>query len=325
MRDNNMDNYQYRLSIIIPYYNEFDRLVACLKSIPNNNADLVEYIIVDDCSKDDLKKKLDFSLFPNLNINVFRNAINSGPGVSRNFGIKQASGEYITFLDSDDQFDTSFFNEIFDYLDGKNELIIFDYLQQNLDKTVQKSIFFNSHIEIKDIATLVSLMRGSSWGRVYKSSLIQEHKIEFLNQKRNEDIPFSKSLCSYVTKFVYVKKPYYHYTENQQSLMHQDHLLDPRNALNSFEYMREHFNTKLDRSVLSCIYLKNVFVSTSLMNLKRMKRKEWIKYVSNLKKDEYFSNKNKYFKNYPLSSKIAFFLIKQRLYYMTKLLYKMFR
>lgn len=91
-----------KLSVIIPVFNVESYLSACIDSIlAQSIINSIEIICIDDGSTDNSKLILD-----NYN-NMFEcvsviNSVKRGPSYSRNLGIAQARGRYITFLDSDD-------------------------------------------------------------------------------------------------------------------------------------------------------------------------------------------------------------------------------
>jgi glycosyltransferase involved in cell wall biosynthesis len=86
------------LSIIIPVYNREKMITKALDSIPNLNS--IEVIVVDDCSTDNTYKIL--KEYKKIDLLIFKTKSNLGPGAARNIGIDEATGDYITFLDSDD-------------------------------------------------------------------------------------------------------------------------------------------------------------------------------------------------------------------------------
>jgi glycosyltransferase involved in cell wall biosynthesis len=93
------------ISIIIPYYGMGKFLQRALEGISDQTYHNWELVLVDDCSPDVKGKKiiLDFKKECTKNkIEYYRNAINSGQGISRNNGMRISSGEYIAFLDPDD-------------------------------------------------------------------------------------------------------------------------------------------------------------------------------------------------------------------------------
>ena len=88
-----------RVSLIIPVYNEAPFLKRCLDSVANQTDKSAQIIIVDDGSTDgsaeicDEYKKCGFEVYHKKN---------GGVSSARNFGLKKATGEYVTFLDADD-------------------------------------------------------------------------------------------------------------------------------------------------------------------------------------------------------------------------------
>lgn len=92
------------VTVIIPVYNDVDILPYLKPCISDLNSKYVQVIIVDDCSDDCSYFELNSFVKENclLNTKVFRNDVNRGVSYSRNMGIKKSIGEYIAFLDSDD-------------------------------------------------------------------------------------------------------------------------------------------------------------------------------------------------------------------------------
>lgn len=91
------------VSVVIPYYNDSFVIRRCLESVMNQTHAVLEVLIIDDCSSDSdslISIVNDFASM--LNIQVFRNEKNMNGAYSRNVGLKNAKGEYIALLDSDD-------------------------------------------------------------------------------------------------------------------------------------------------------------------------------------------------------------------------------
>ncbi len=91
-----------KVSVIIPVYNCIKYLEKAIKSvISQTEFNSIELILVDDGSSDGSERICDeySAKYPNL---IAIHQINSGVSVARNMGISSAKGEYIAFLDSDD-------------------------------------------------------------------------------------------------------------------------------------------------------------------------------------------------------------------------------
>ena len=90
-----------KLSVVIPVYNVEKYLDKCVESIVNQTFKDLEIILVDDGSTDESGKMCDEWTEKDTRIKVIHK-INGGLSSARNAGIKQAKGEYISFIDSDD-------------------------------------------------------------------------------------------------------------------------------------------------------------------------------------------------------------------------------
>lgn len=88
-----------RFSVVIPVFNRVQQLGECLRSVENQTFRDFETIVVDDGSIEDVAASLGQSGLP---IQHLRHAKNRGVGAARNTGMREAKGEYVAFLDSDD-------------------------------------------------------------------------------------------------------------------------------------------------------------------------------------------------------------------------------
>lgn len=89
------------VSVIIPTYNRSALLTRAVQSVLGQTYQNWELIIVDDASKDDTEKVV--AAFGSPRIRYFKQDVNKGAQAARNTGIRMAKGEYIGFLDSDNE------------------------------------------------------------------------------------------------------------------------------------------------------------------------------------------------------------------------------
>lgn len=101
MTINELKRPDFILSIIIPVYNAEPFLRRCLESVVSQINDRVQVIVIDDCSEDNSSDIIDeFGMM----ISEYRiNETHSGVSISRSKGLRLATGDYITFLDADDE------------------------------------------------------------------------------------------------------------------------------------------------------------------------------------------------------------------------------
>lgn len=90
-----------KVSVVIPTYNRSELLKKAVHSLQHQHHQNLEIIIVDDCSTDDTEAVVKGMRDPR--IKYIRHPINKGGSEARNTGIKHATGNYVGFLDSDDQ------------------------------------------------------------------------------------------------------------------------------------------------------------------------------------------------------------------------------
>ena len=183
------------ISVIIPIYNTGDSAVKLLNKLTKQSYENLEIICVDDGSKDGsfdlvsefvrqskLKNK-------NLNMTIFRQK-NQGAAGARNLGLKKASGEYVTFIDSDDEVKKTHIEVLFKSLekDPRNALSVCGYVYRRLRMQTEKNFFTNEIWtgleEVNFRAYILSLL--ASDGRMYAAinkmfrlSMIKKAKVEF--------------------------------------------------------------------------------------------------------------------------------------------------
>lgn len=105
------------ISIIIPTYNRAHLILNAINSVINQTYDNWELIVVDDASYDNTDE-----VIKNLSdhrIKYIKSETNGGNAAARNIGVKAASGEYISFLDSDDLMESNCLEEFFNVLKNK--------------------------------------------------------------------------------------------------------------------------------------------------------------------------------------------------------------
>jgi glycosyltransferase involved in cell wall biosynthesis len=128
------------VSVVITNYNYAPFLERAVRSCYRQKYDRTkcEIIIVDDASTDCSKKVIDQLLlsYSDLHIRPIFNEKNIGLAASRNIGIRDAKGRYITYLDADDYYDEDFLHFTTKYLNTnlKCDIVMTDYLTVDNDE-----------------------------------------------------------------------------------------------------------------------------------------------------------------------------------------------
>jgi teichuronic acid biosynthesis glycosyltransferase TuaG len=92
----------FKVSIVTPTYNSEKYIEQTIQSVISQTYENWELIIIDDCSSDSTSHIILQYSKKDSRIKLFINKVNSGAAVSRNRGISESSGRFLSFLDSDD-------------------------------------------------------------------------------------------------------------------------------------------------------------------------------------------------------------------------------
>ena len=207
---------QPKVSVIVPVYNVEKYLKQCLDSIVNQTYKNLEIIIVNDGTKDNSMKIVEEYL-QDKRIKVI-NKENGGLGSARNRGIEEATGDYISFVDSDDYIDLNMYEKLVNIITNE-EVVIFNhsrfdditgeiikkkYTKENKMKKLEESInYLYSNIEI------------SCWNKIYKTNFIKENKFRFM-EILYEDVCWNIEVFYNVKNVKIINESFYFYRVNRK-------------------------------------------------------------------------------------------------------------
>ncbi|MGN1401801.1 MAG: glycosyltransferase family 2 protein [Bacillus sp. (in: firmicutes)] len=262
------------ISVVIPIYNVEAYLEECLDSLLNQTIGVenLEVIMVNDCSTDGSAAIIDRYAALYVNFKAIHFEENSGaPGKPRNVGIKQATGDYITFLDPDDYIPAEAYETLYnickkydsDFVMGKMKMFNEDSLTESehitfKDRLMQKE-YYNINI---DEALFFLQVKTAVWLKMIKREFLERHQITFIEGMRNgEDKYFDIQLFKQADKFSYIPAVVYKYRirsdQENLSMTQQDIVSSVTNdtkvagiikpLLNESEY--EYFQINVLRSV----------------------------------------------------------------------------
>lgn len=307
--------YEKGLSIVIPYYNSYETIERCVLSTVTNKTE-VEIIIIDDFSQQGCDKIINKLILPsNITIKLIRNQNNLGAGESRNRGIKEATKEYITFVDSDDELSADFYDETVGYMDDHFDQIVFDAEKYTASEREYICMYYSNTIGQGTVPQKENLVyiKGSTWGKVYRNDIIQQNHIAFGNIKRNEDLIFSKIAASYTNKIIYISKPLYKYINNPNSLMNNASLKTPDNAVIAFKNIQDRLiGREFEKEINSILFLELLYATTVANIVLGKTRKEII--TTYRKYRSQYDRRDKYRKGYNMIYRASFFLFETGLF-----------
>lgn len=205
-----------KVSVIIPVYNEAPYLKRCLDSIPTS--DEIEVIVVDDGSTDGSAKICD--KYKKRFVIVHQE--NRGVSAARNRGIDLAIGEYVTFLDSDDQ-----------YLDTS-----FDIMLRTIEKAPRENIIqfnhYRHYAEINKTALKYTNNEGfyrfdkrpqqwcMVWNKLYKKKFLNDNHIRFEEGLQYGEDEIFNLKCLFANLYLWHEQSplLMRHFDNKQSLAH---------------------------------------------------------------------------------------------------------
>ena len=242
------------VSIIIPVYNARDFIIDCLKSVSAQTfTGNMECILVDDCGGDNsIQIVEEYITYCDNNVYfvVLRQEHNQGPSVARNRGIREAKGEYVFFLDSDDVISSDCIELLYslakqydlDYVQGMY------YSDEHYHMPVYKSKDSNTPIcdrkVIKKTLLDYTFIPYTPHNRLVRRQFLVEHKLFFPEKiKVREDFYWMFFVAKYVERMALCNKETYYRGYNDESLTHN--IIKDRESL-AYRTLVEDFCANID-------------------------------------------------------------------------------
>ena len=215
-----------KVSIIIPVYKApLDYLRDCLDSLVAQTMNECEFIVVSDgaseteCSicKEYTVKDSRFKFFKRKHVGV---------SATRNFGINQAQGEYITFVDADDWIEPETCEVTYHFAkQNDSDMVFWDLIFEELKKDKEMTQFCCQdieHLSVKEISFFKEriiynseralLIPALTVCKLIKLNVIKSNNIKFeANLTRGEDRVFNYQITTRLNNIAYLKKVFYHY------------------------------------------------------------------------------------------------------------------
>ena len=206
-----------KVSVIVPVYNVEKYIDKCLKSLVNQTLKDIEIIIVNDESPDNSDKIISKYVKEYKNIKYYKKK-NGGVSDARNYGIKKATGEDITFIDSDDYVKYDMYEKMYEKAKSGNfDMVVCDlncvsednnnikYIDSCIkhDTTNIKSVFINNYPVV--------------WNRIIKRKFF-DNGLEFKKNVWFEDVEFIYRLLPYIKSIGVIKEPFNQYVQRSGSI-----------------------------------------------------------------------------------------------------------
>lgn len=219
-----------KISVIVPVYNIEGYIERCLKSIQKQTYPRFEVIIIDDGSTDNSLLLCQKFAKKYRNFRVI-NQKNQGLSTARNTGIKQATGDFLAFVDGDDEILPNFLADLMTAAETKGAEIaicgFFEVYPKNTrivkTKSRQSMTVKTGREAVKDLLIFQKNIEIVTWNKLYKKELF--HKVRFPVGKICEDNLTTYKLLARAKKVVYLDLALYRYFRRNNSITKQTNQL----------------------------------------------------------------------------------------------------
>jgi len=237
-----------KVSVLIPVYNVSDFIEQCAHSLFLQTFQDIEFIFVNDCTPEDSMEKLYNVLlqYPHLKnkIKIIHHSSNRGSAAARNTAIDASTGNYISFIDSDDYIEPNMIEELYNKaLLEDADIVVSDFMLEYPNKTIYISDLIGERKE-DNFALIIKQDQTYSclWNKLIRRELYERSDCrvqEGLNY--SEDRHIMTRLYYFADKIVKVDQAFYHYVQyntnaitKTKNRMHFENLVLFWNLLDTF-------------------------------------------------------------------------------------------
>ena len=210
-----------KVSVVVPVYNVQDYVTKCLISLGEQTIDDLEVIIVNDGSTDDSKERIMNFLedrAPKYKGKKFKylEKPNGGLSDARNFGMKEATGDYIAFLDSDDYVDVTLYEKMYNKAIKTNaDYVECDFYWTYPKKNGKLKLKKDTGVRVNTRKDMFVYARVVAWNKLIRRSLVN---IIFPVGLHYEDVEFFYKLLPDIGNFAVVEEPLIYYVQREGSI-----------------------------------------------------------------------------------------------------------
>lgn len=224
------------VSIVIPVYKVESFVERCLRSVmAQTYQGKLECILVDDCTPDrsiEIVQQILVSYTGNISFRIVWNKQNEGPAVTRNSGIKEASGEYVYFLDADDEITPNCIEELYNCaVETKAEITVGAFEQISCDGKRSVHFLYDRKLDWDSQNDIVQAINGNlypvmAWNKMYRTDFLRKNQI-YGQHRYYEDVYSSIKELLTVTHIAILDRITYRYLLREGSItngyLREDH------------------------------------------------------------------------------------------------------
>ena len=230
------------VSIIVPVYKTEKYLRQCVESVLAQTYIYWELILVDDGSPDNSGRICDEYANQDTRI-ITIHTYNQGLSCARNNGLIHATGEFLTFLDSDDTLHPDFLKIMMEY-SRYGDIICSDFTFEDFDHNLKiGSVSYNEYsgknFTLKILYQSLNNCSNSAWGKLFRRSVFTQL---FTPGIYYEDLDLFYRLFPEIHTVVHIPLPLYYYRQHSESYVH---VFNPKrkDVLDVTDRMKFYFNS----------------------------------------------------------------------------------
>jgi len=263
-----------KISVIIPVYNVEKYLDECLESVVNQTYKNLEVILVDDGSTDKSIQICEKYANQDSRVKLYKKG-NEGPGFARNFALEKLTGNYFTFIDSDDAISENYILTLYTSIKQNNaDISLCDYSSENIDQDIIKNEEILNKMDLFEKMVKGNTLFSVCWGKLYNTDKYKH--IKFNNFLVSEDELYLQNIYQETTKAVLCKTKLYFYRNNQNGIIKGKFTKEKLSAINALE-LREKFlkeNEYLDLYYINRVSLLYKIIFLYFQSKKFLEEKE---------------------------------------------------
>lgn len=283
-----------KVSIIIPVYNGENYVKKCLDSVINQTYNNLEIIIINDGSKDNTLNILNNYKNKDKRI-VIIDKENEGQAIARNIALTKATGDFVTFVDSDDYIELDYIEKFIELARKKDYDV--SVCNHNLVNENYENIGTQSFNKVSDAKINFILTQCGPLGKMFKLSYLKKINFKFLENHIYEDLAVMPYVAIKTKKILYLNEFKYNYLIRVGSTMNQVKYNPKLNDIfDALDNLTELFDGKYS-SELEYIYISHLLHDASLRFLKfnNIESKKALNRINEIMRKRYPKwTKNKY-------------------------------
>lgn len=237
-----------KVSVIMPVYNGEKYLRECLDSVRKQSLKRIEIICVDDESTDSSWSILEEYQEKDKRFKIFKQE-HSNAGNARNLGLKNAKGEYLLFLDSDDFFDKHLCKKTYKQAKiYKADIVLFatDRIYMDTEDLEKKVIPLNSLIpegrafKPQDLQNkLFQLTTSCPWSKLFRRKFVIQKGLKYQSCTNSNDVFFTRTALTQAKRIVGLNEPLVTYRANLSTSTQGKKDKNPLAFYNAYKAVKE--------------------------------------------------------------------------------------